>query len=204
MRFSLSPGSRAVFVALVILGLAAATAAGTYARSNHDDGKNERRIAMRDDCDPSDPTWAEVGGCTRKKGNVTRAEFFAAASSPLATGLIGHQAWRNAPSYAVVKQGTTFRVKNAGGRPHTFTKVAAFGGGTVPPLNGGLTVAPECPLAIGILPGDSAKVSNLAAGDHLFQCCFHPWMRAQITVLPKAGGDDDDDDNGHHGHHSRH
>jgi hypothetical protein len=200
-------GFRAAAAALVILGLAAATAAGTYAaRSSDGNSKGKHRsIAMRDDCDPTDPTWAEVGGCLRKKGNVTRAEFMAELSSPLSPHtVVGHQAWRNTPAYAVVEEGTTLRVKNTGGRVHTFTKVAEFGGGTGPPfLNTGLTLAPECPLGIPVLPGEATRISGLVAGDHLFQCCIHPWMRAQVTVTPKRGkgGDDDDDDNGHHHHH---
>lgn len=197
MRRSLYPGSRAAIVALVILGLVAATAAGTYAARSDDNsnGDGDRRIAIRDDCDPRDPSWGPTGGCLRKRGNVTFAEFNAAANSPLAAAVVGHQAWRNDPTYLLVKDGSTVPVRNAGGRVHTFTKVAAFGGGNVPPLNRGLTPAPECPLAIGILPGDSVKVSGLAVGDHLFMCCIHPWMRAQITVKPKHSHDHD-----HHNH----
>ena len=197
-----STGLRATAAGLVVLGLAAATAAGTYAARNGDDDDNDaRRIAMRDDCDPSDPGWATApGGCVRKRGNVSLAEFQSAVLSPLSTAVVGHQAWRNDPSYMVIKEGTTLRVKNAGGRPHTFTKVARFGGGvnSPPPLHTGLTTAPECPLSIGILPGDSVKLSDLPAGDHLFMCCFHPWMRAQIKVLPSPAGNDDDDDHGRH------
>jgi plastocyanin len=180
-------GFRAAIAALALLGLVAATAAGTYAAGASDDNSpGDRNVAMRDDCDPSDPTWAEVGGCDRKEGNVTRAEFFAAAGSPLSTAVVGHPGWRNSPSYLVMKEGGTVRVRNTGGRGHTFTEVKAFGGGTIPPLNQGLTPAPECPFAIGIAPGESVKLSGLATGDHLFQCCFHPWMRAQITVVPSA------------------
>jgi plastocyanin len=195
-----STGFRATAAALLLLGLAAATAAGTYAaRSNDDDSKHEKRVAMRDDCDPTDPGWAPTGGCARKRGNVGFAEFNAALNSPLSTAVVGHQAWRNDPSYLVIKEGTNVRVKNAGGRNHTFTEVKAFGGGLIPPLSTGLTLAPECPLSIGILPGESAKLTNLAVGDHLFQCCFHPWMRAAIKVKAKTQNDDDGDD--HHSHH---
>jgi hypothetical protein len=182
-------GYRAAIAALVLLGLVAATAAGTYAAAGSDDNSpGDRNIAMRDDCDPNDETWAEVGGCERKAGNVSRAEFFAAAGSPLSSAVVGHPAWRNSPSYLVMKEGGTVRVRNAGGRGHTFTEVKAFGGGTVPPLTQGLTTAPECPLAIGIAPGESVKLSGLGVGDHLFQCCLHPWMRAMIKVVPASGG----------------
>ncbi len=189
-------GFRAGIAALVLLGLVAATAAGTYAAGGSDDNSpGDRNIAMRDDCDPTDVNgWAATGGCLRKKGNVNRAEFDALVGSPLSTATVGHPAWRNSPSYLVMKEGGAVRVRNAGGRGHTFTEVAAFGGGNVPPLNQGLTRAPECPFSIGVPPGESVKLSSLAVGDHLFQCCIHPWMRAMIKVTPKSG-------NGHHHHH---
>jgi plastocyanin len=184
-------GFRAAAAALLLLGLAAATAAGTYAaRGSDDNSPGDRNVAMRDDCDPADPAWAPTGGCLRKRGNVTFADFIAGASSPLSpTTVVGHPAWRNSPSYLVMKEGGTVRIRNAGGRNHTFTEVEAFGGGIAPapPINRGLTTAPECPFSIGIAPGESVKLSGLAVGDHLFQCCLHPWMRAQITVKPKSG-----------------
>jgi plastocyanin len=182
-------GFRAAIAALVLLGLVAVTAAGTYAAGAADDNSpGDRNIAMRDDCDPTDPGWAPTGGCQRTEGNVSFAEFNALARSPLSAATVGHPAWRNSPSYLVIKEGSTVRVRNTGGRGHTFTEVAAFGGGNVPPLNQGLTPAPECPFSIGIAPGESVKLAGLAAGDHLFQCCLHPWMRAMIKVVPASGG----------------
>jgi hypothetical protein len=86
------------------------------------------------------------------------------------------------------------KVKNEGGRLHTFTKVVDFGGGRIPPpggtnLNFGLNTAPECidtslP-STDVAPGDSIKVTRLSAGNHRFQCCIHPWMRTLIKVLPE-------------------
>jgi plastocyanin len=143
-------------------------------------------VAIRDDCDPRDPAWNASGGCLLRRGNVTLAEFGRELDSPLALAVIGHQAWRNDPPYLVVEAGKTIRVRNEGGRVHTFTRVAAFGGGRVPPgFNEGLVIAPECPGSINIPPGGSARLSNLAVGDHRFQCCIHPWMRALITVKEK-------------------
>lgn len=180
-------GFRAAIAALVLLGLVAATAAGTYAAGGSDDNSpGDRNVAIRDDCDPTDPGWAPTGGCLRKEGNVGFAEFNALVSSPLSTATVGHPAWRNSPSYLVMKEGATVRVRNAGGRNHTFTEVAAFGGGVVPPLNQGLTRAPECPFAIGIAPGESVKLSELGVGNHLFMCCIHPWMRAMVKVVPSS------------------
>jgi len=31
-------------------------------------------------------------------------------------------------------------------------------------------------------PGGKAEVGTLAEGNHHFQCCIHPWMRAVIKV----------------------
>jgi plastocyanin len=182
---------RAAATALVVVSLVAVFAAGTSAAgSDHDD--SDRRILMLDDCDRNDPAWNEVGGCTRK-GKVTAAEFDEELDSPLADAVVGHQAWRNEPSYLVVKQGTKVRVKNAGGRPHTFTKVAEYGGGVVPPLNEGLDFSPECAGLVEVPPGGKTKVSGLAVGNHRFICCFHPWMRALIKVEPKSKGRKHDD-----------
>jgi plastocyanin len=177
--------------ALLALG-AAAYAAATPAGSADDDS-GRRHIAMEDDCDPKDPAWNAVGGCTQKRGDVSFAEFGGENDSPRSAAVIGHQAWRNDPSYLKIRAGKSVRVKNEGGRPHTFTGVAAFGGGKAPnpALNEGLTTAPECPGSIDIAPGDSVKLSGLTVGNHRFMCCIHPWMRALIKVKPGGGQDDD-------------
>lgn len=80
---------------------------------------------------------------------------------------------------------------NDGGRDHTFTPVAQFGGGRVPPLNIGLTAAPECLLPPGtpntedpyfLAPGGKLVLDGLTGGNHRFMCCIHPWMVALIKV----------------------
>lgn len=121
-------GFRVAVTGLLVLGLTAATAAATYASQSDGRSDGSRKIALRDDCDPKDPNWNLVGGCDRKRGNVSFAEFNGELDSPLAAAVIGHQSWRNDPPYLVVREGKDLRVINAGGRPHTFTKVAAFGG----------------------------------------------------------------------------
>ena len=178
-------------LALVVAAFATATASGRSDDDDDDDGR--KSIAMRDDCDPNDPAWDPTGGCTLKRGDVTFAEFLGELDSPRASAVIGHQAWRNDPPYLEVKAGTTIRVKNEGGRGHTFTEVAAFGGGKIPlpPLNEGLTQAPECPASLDIAPDGRIDVSGLAEGNHRFMCCIHPWMRAVIKVKPHGGHDDD-------------
>ncbi|HEU5249115.1 MAG TPA: hypothetical protein VFW15_03945, partial [Thermoanaerobaculia bacterium] len=79
----------------------------------------------------------------------------------------------------------TVTVKNEGGRGHTFTEVANFGGGFVPPLNGVLAFAEECATATPLPPGSTQQVMGLDVGIHRFQCCIHPWMRMLIKVEPE-------------------
>jgi plastocyanin len=148
----------------------------------------KRYIAVLDDCDPNDPTWASTGGCSRKNGEVTNAEFGAFLASALSLAVVGHPAWRNEPSYVKIEAGESVKVTNEGGRTHTFTEVANFGGGRVPPLRVGLTPAPECSAATDLAPGSTIDVDGLSVGTHKFQCCIHSWMRAAIKVLPEANG----------------
>ncbi|TMI88059.1 MAG: hypothetical protein E6H00_13930 [Bacillati bacterium ANGP1] len=143
------------------------------------------KIAILDACDPTDPAWAATGGCALKKGDVTRDEAGALLFSPLSSATIGHPAWRNEPSFLTIEPNKTVRVTNKGGEVHTFTEVAAFGGGRIPGLNQGLTSAPECAAAVDLAPGAGTEVTGLGEGNHLFMCCIHPWMRALIKVKPK-------------------
>ncbi len=152
--------------------------------------EHNRQVIVWDDCDPTDPAWAPTQGCTRAEGTVTFAEFNAYRLSPLAPSVVGHPAWWFEPGFMTVTAGKNIQVRNEGGRVHTFTRVAQFGGGRVPPLNTSqpgvppLTAAPECLSANVVeLPGGSKTViEGLPAGDHRFQCCIHPWMRTLIKV----------------------
>lgn len=149
------------------------------------DGKDINILVM-DDCLPDDPGWDDTGGCTLKRhqGDVPAGEFFALVTSPLAAATVGHPSWRNEPSHVTLLPGQAARVTNRGGRGHTFTEVANFGGGFVPPLNVGLNQAPECnPATVTPLPpGQTIRVGGLAPGLHKFQCCIHPWMRATVRA----------------------
>jgi hypothetical protein len=169
----------------------AMSASSRPVQAEHDGGGGDQRsgaygrtIVMRDDCDPDDPEWDETGGCSLRRGDVDVAEFTVELASPLSTAVIGHQAWRNDPPYLKVQVDQDVRVRNYGGRVHTFTEVANFGGGRVPPLNMGLTPAPECATATDVPPGGRMTVKDLGEGNHRFQCCIHPWMRAIIKVKP--------------------
>jgi plastocyanin len=150
---------------------------------------------MMDNCSEDDPAYNGFVGCPQGApfpgspsyaGDVTVAEFFALLFSPLAPGaqVIGHPSWRNEPSYISIREGQTVHVTNQGGRAHTFTEVANFGGGFVPLLNGALVPAPECnPQQVVFVPyGGSQTLTGLEAGLHKFQCCIHPWMRGAAHV----------------------
>jgi plastocyanin len=177
--------SLAVLLALGAAVFATTTLAG---RSSQASFFSNVDIAIEDDCDPRDLAWSAVGGCAQRRegGSVSLAEFAGENDSPLSAAVVGHQAWRNAPSYLKITVGTTVRVRNEGGRPHTFTRVAAFGGGKAPnpALNEGLMLAPECPGSLDLAPGQGVDLSGLAVGNHRFMCCIHPWMRALIKVQP--------------------
>jgi plastocyanin len=184
-----------IFVALVTcVGLLVATAATVEVAAKKDPDRGRREVILRDDCDPADPGWLPTGGCNRSEGDVSFAEFNALRTSTLVPSPVGHPAWWFDPSYLEVQAGKQIRVTNDGGRTHTFTEVAAFGGGRVPPLNAGsvpagtLTQAPACvaPGVVDIPGGGKSVVDGLAPGNHFFQCCIHPWMRTLIKVTDKT------------------
>ena len=154
------------------------------------------KIAVLDDCDPTDLEWAPTGGCVLGDGNVGVAEFSSPSVLPE-----GHPAWRNEPSYVKIEPDEKVKVTNKGGRRHTFTEVAAFGGGFVPPLNNPPFIqlpVPECAggfanpavASTDLPPGAKLEVSGLSEGTHLFMCCIHPWMRAAIKVIEEEEEED--------------
>jgi plastocyanin len=179
---------------VLFLGLWAVVAAASTTTAVADKGERSRKIALLDDCDPTDPAWG-VNGCIREEGSVSRAEFDAFVLSPLSTAVVGHPSWTISPALLQTEKGR-IRVTNEGGRGHTFTEVADFGGGAIPPLRVGLITAPECPANPAALnasgtvipPGGRVEITGLAAGTHKFMCCIHSWMRAVVKVEPE---DDD-------------
>jgi hypothetical protein len=152
-------------------------------------GAGTEQITLMDDCDPDDPGWAPPPGCLHAKGSVSNAEFNLFRLSPLVGAgavIVGHPSWRIEPGYVAVGLGDKLKITNLGGRPHTFTEVTNYGGGVVPPLNVGLAQATECLAAATIAPGGGkGEIPGLALGNHKFQCCFHPWMRAAVKVVTK-------------------
>jgi hypothetical protein len=97
--------------ALLASSLVAALVVGASHTTPVVAGDTNRKIAIRDDCQPN-ADWGP-GGCLLREGDVTRAEFFLEAESPLApTSVIGHQGWWNDPPYLNIASGETVRVKN--------------------------------------------------------------------------------------------
>ena len=151
-----------------------------------------RRFEVTDDCAPN-ADWG-ANGCLREEGEVTRAEF---AAANLPNRYPGHPAWRIDPPYVTDGPGS-IRARNTGGRGHTFTEVARFGGGFIVGLNPpGSLPAEECAIvdsvtgalspgpsvsATTLAPGAELRVDGLAPGTHNFQCCIHPWMRTTVKV----------------------
>ena len=98
--------------------------------------------------------------------------------------------WDFEPDEVSIKKGGTLTVVDQGGEPHTFTEVKQFGGGFIEPLNAGEAIAPECSGGFSnitvartrLLQGSQLHVSGLAKGEHLFECCIHPWMRVKVRV----------------------
>jgi plastocyanin len=147
-------------------------------------GLTARFVSMMDACDPA--TFNAVlgpGSCTRQ-GGVKFDKFIAQLQRHQMAG-----AWHFAPSTVQARLGQTIIATNRGGEEHTFTRVAAFGGGIVPSLNqlsGNPTVAPECTQLDEddfVEPGGTYSEDVDAGGMLLFQCCIHPWMRAEVHVM---------------------
>jgi plastocyanin len=168
----------------VLVGLGtAAFAAVTPSRSDDDGGG--RRITIRDE-----------------GADITTPEIIEEAVSPFADSVVGHQAFRNDPSYLKIREGQTVRVRNVGTRPHTLTEVEEFHAGTPPAqfaalFNFGLDPPPgvnPCQNAEVLGPGARTTVSGLASGNHRFMCCIHPWMRAIIKVVPEEEDEEEEDD----------
>ena len=140
-----------------------------------------RRVVMLDQCDPDSFNAAiEPGACVSRNGGLTFDTFLALLQK--------HQvvpSWRFSPETIHVPRGLTLPVVNAGGEVHTFTPVEEFGGGIVPILNnlsGNPAPAPEC---MALAPSDFIPAGGQASHTfepgqtEKFQCCIHPWMRAQ-------------------------
>jgi hypothetical protein len=170
--------------------------------------QGDKKIRLLDDCEPTTFNAVLGDGACIGNGHTTFAEFI----EELEETQDAHK-WRNQPSQMHLNVGRPTLIENRGGETHTFTPVAAFGGGFVDELNGisGNPVpAPEClnfgsivfiP-AGGVEEGPTAGSSELPVGMHRFQCCIHPWMRTVIDVAaPGPPAAPAATANSHHSHH---
>jgi hypothetical protein len=146
--------------------------------------KDSRTVSMYDSCDPAtfnavfnDPTI-----CI-KQGHVPFDRFIAELTNTQKAAQ-----WRFEPQNIEVDRGEGVFALNKGGEVHTFTRVAQFGGGFLPLLNdlsGNPTPAAECTTLEAddfVAPGATYTAElNTDAVQH-FQCCIHPWMRADVHI----------------------
>jgi len=155
---------------------------------SHEDSARVAQVVALDECDPA--TFNAALGPDFCKNialgySTTFSDLFAkaAAGTP-------DPNWDFEPDTLKIKEGTIVSVVDQGGEPHTFTEVANFGGGFIPPLNGGQATVPECAggfsrVAVArtrLLQGSSVQITGLSKGVHHFECCIHPWMRMSVEV----------------------
>ena len=169
--------------------------------------QGDKKIRLLDDCEPTTFNAVLGDGACVGNGHTTFEEFI----GELEATQDAHK-WRNQPSQMHLNVGRPTLIENVGGETHTFTPVAAFGGGFVNELNGisGNPVpAPEClnlgaivfiP-AGGVEEGPTAGSSDMPVGISRFQCCIHPWMRTVVEVAAPGPQSAPEAANAHHGHH---
>lgn len=153
------------------------------------------QVVALDECDPATfnaPGAAGPGFCKNIALGYTPFGSTTTFANLVTEAAEGHpdKNWDFEPDTVTVDEGTPIIAVNQGGEPHTFTEVADFGGGFIPPLNGGENAAPECSAGFSsvdlaktrILQGSQLHVTGLSKGVHHFQCCIHPWMRMTVVV----------------------
>ena len=149
-------------------------------------GSSQHVVTLFDACDPQTFNAALGEGACTRSGGVRFDTFLEQLGRHHSIG-----AWHFAPAHVTMKVGELLVATNRGGETHTFTEVDEFGGGFVDQLNRltGLTeVAPECAALAGrgmIAPGDSSSEEEEDAGVEKYQCCIHPWMRAEVRIAEK-------------------
>jgi plastocyanin len=169
-----------------LLGLASAAVLALSAVSSASAASTHRQVQVLDDCDAAtfNAALGDPNACV-KAGGTTFQEFISQL-----VAMDRAPAWRFAPQDLTLAAGGSIDAYNRGGEFHTFTEVAAFGGGCVEPLNQilGLTAVPECAnagalfVSTGIAPGGELEGTALSSGTHLFECLIHPWMRSTVVV----------------------
>jgi plastocyanin len=188
---------------LAVSMFAGATQVLAQENSHRESSPPVAQIVALDECDPKtfndpNPPAPGPGFCKNVAlgASTTLLKLFAEAQSGTPD-----PNWDFEPDTLKITEGTTVRVVDQGGEPHTFTEVAHFGGGFLSPLNApGEETVPECSggfsnVAVArtrILQGSQSEITGLSKGEHFFQCCIHPWMRVKVEV-----GDHDHHDHDH-------
>ena len=159
------------------------------------DHRTPAQVVALDECDPA--TFNELdavgpGFCKNVALGYTPFGSTTQFATLFAEAAANHPdpKWDFEPDTLTVDEGTPIIAVNEGGEPHTFTEVAHFEGGFIPPLNSGQAAAPECSAGFSsvavartrILQGSQLLVTGLSKGEHHFQCCIHPWMRTTVVV----------------------
>jgi plastocyanin len=180
-------------IAKVALGAGCLLAAGLMEKSDH--RTTPAQVVALDECDPVTFNDSGAGGpgfCQNVALGYTpfgSTTTFSQLITEAASGTPDPK-WDFEPDSLTVDEGTPIIAVNQGGEPHTFTEVANFGGGFIPPLNDGQNSVPECAAGYSsvavastrILQGSQFQVAGLSKGVHHFQCCIHPWMRMTVVV----------------------
>jgi hypothetical protein len=193
---------------VVALGAATALAVGCEGRSpvpvspsNADQGKTTsiagpdagqrltavaehgHTVILSDGCDPTTFNDKFGEGTCIRPGGVRLPNFLEELTNHQSVG-----AWHMAPNEVTLRAGEVLSAFNHGGEVHSFTEVKEFGGGFFQPINEimGLTEIPECALAQAqgavLKPGESSSEVEDEEGVEKYQCCIHPWMRAQVRI----------------------
>ena len=153
------------------------------------------RVNIQDDCQPktfnlAPPAGAGPGVCRLGfDGETSFAQFIQQV-------IKNHKAeeWKFDDPPETVSAGTTLSLRNEGGETHSFTRTANFGAGIVPPLNA--LLPPMMPAEGCFQPTTGATFVPSGTKNQIgptftaadkgktikFQCCIHPWMRAEIQV----------------------
>ena len=187
--------STAAKFCLICGGLILVVAMLASGQGKPEDSARVAQVVALDECDPG--TFNVIGAagpgfCKNVALGYTPFGSTTTFANLLAEAVAGHpdKNWDFEPDTLTVDEGTPIIAVNEGGEPHTFTEVAHFGGGFIPPLNGGENAAPECAVGFSsvavartrILQGSQLRVTGLSKGEHNFQCCIHPWMRMTVVV----------------------
>ena len=161
------------------------------AGSQMEDSPRVAQVVALDECDPATFNAPNAGGPDFCRNVALGASTkFADLLSAAQSGNPDTK-WDFEPDTLTIRKGTILSVVDQGGEPHTFTEVAKYGGGFIPGLNApGEDAVPECSGGFSrvevartrILQGSQLQLTGLSPGEHLFQCCIHPWMRIKVEV----------------------